>query len=96
MSAADPWLLTGAPLLASVYSLSLSDGSGIPLTKLGNQPLTVVLPLPEALKGQEVKVLAVDRNGQLDLLEAERVLSAPSSPSTLTPATWVASFSYPL
>lgn len=58
----------------AVYSLSLSDGSGIPLTKLGNQPLTVVLPLPEALKGQEVKVLAVDRNGQLDLLEAERVL----------------------
>lgn len=58
----------------AVYSLSLKDGSGIPLTKLGSQTLTVVLPLPEDLRGQELKILALDRNGQLELLKAERVL----------------------
>jgi len=57
-----------------VYELTLTDESGIPLTKLGRQKLTVTLPVPESLKGQELKVLTLDRNGQLELAASDHVL----------------------
>ncbi len=57
----------------TVYELTLTDSSGIPLTKLGSQALTVVLPLPEGLKGQSLGLFALDRNGQLEVLPVERV-----------------------
>lgn len=63
----------GLPENAAVYDLTLTDGSGIPLEKLGRQTLTVVLPVPEALRGQELKVVTLDRNGQLEAVAAERV-----------------------
>lgn len=62
------------PADLTVYDLQLTDNSGIPLTKLGKQILTVTLPLPEALSGENPAVYALDRNGQLEELEAERVL----------------------
>lgn len=58
----------------AAYDLTLTDGSGIPIIRLGQQILTVEIPMPESLRGQEVKVLTLDRNGQLEVLEAERVL----------------------
>ncbi len=58
-----------------LYEMKLSDESGIPLTKLGRQVLTVTIPLPEALKGQELKAVTLDRNGQLEAVAAKRVLS---------------------
>lgn len=66
----------GAELPAdmAVYELSLKDSSGIPLTKLGMQTLTVVLPVPEQLKGQNLKLLSLDRNGQAEALAAQRVM----------------------
>lgn len=58
----------------AVYDLQLADNSGIPLTKLGRSGLNVVLPLPEALSGQELKMVTLDRNGQLEAVGVERVM----------------------
>lgn len=57
-----------------VYELQLTDNSGIPLTKLGRSGLNVVLPLPESLSGQELKMVTLDRNGQLEAVGVERVM----------------------
>ncbi len=62
-----------APADMTLYDLTLTDDSGIPLTKLGSQTLTVVLPVPDALKGQGIKLFTLDRNGQLEALSVERV-----------------------
>ena len=44
------------------------------MTKLGRSGLNVVLPLPESLSGQELKLVTLDRNGQLEALGVERVM----------------------
>lgn len=67
-------LHTSVPEGTVIYDLSLTDSSNIPLTKLGRQLLTVTMPVPEAFGGQEVKVVALDRNGQLELLDSEVIL----------------------
>ena len=64
---------SGLPEGTWVYDMQLTDNSGIPLMKLGRQLLTVILPLPASLKGQEIRVFALDRNGQLEELAAELV-----------------------
>lgn len=56
-----------------VYDVKLSDNSGIPLTKLGRQTLTVVLPLPESMSGRDIRLFCLDRNAQLEELSAEIV-----------------------
>lgn len=58
----------------TVYNMELVDSGAIPITKLGRQTLTVILPLPENLSGQKLQVLTLDRNGQPELLAAERVM----------------------
>ncbi|MCM1058171.1 MAG: leucine-rich repeat domain-containing protein [Firmicutes bacterium] len=58
----------------AVYELQLADNSGIPLTKLGRSGLNVALPLPETLSGQELKLVTLDRNGQLEAVGVERVM----------------------
>lgn len=58
----------------AVYDLQLTDSSGIPLTKLGRSGLNVILPLPEFLSGQELKMVTLDRNGQLEAVGVERVM----------------------
>lgn len=58
----------------AVYDLQLTDNSGIPIRKLGHSGLTVVLPVPENLIGQELKMVTLDRNGQLEALAVERVI----------------------
>ena len=64
---------SGLPEGAYVYDTKLTDSSGIPLTKLGRQMLTVVLPLPDSLKGQELRLFCLDRNGQLEELAVELI-----------------------
>lgn len=64
---------TFPPADMTVYELQLTDSSGIALTKLGTHMLTVVLPVPEQLKGQEIRILGLDRNGQPEAVSAERV-----------------------
>lgn len=56
-----------------IYDLTLTDSSGIPLTKLGMQTLTVVIPVPEQLKDKNLKLLTLDRNGQAEAVAVERV-----------------------
>lgn len=56
-----------------IYDMNLADSSGIPLTKLGRQMLTVVLPLPDSLKGKELRLFFLDRNGQLEEKNLELV-----------------------
>lgn len=63
---------TELPENMHVYELTLTDESNIPLTKLGRQMLTVYLPVPEGLEEQKLKLLMLDRNGQLEAVPAER------------------------
>ncbi len=65
---------TEMPADMTVYDLQLTDSSEIPLTKLGRQILTVTLPVPEELSQEDVIVYTLDRNGQLERPESERVL----------------------
>ncbi len=62
------------PKSMTVYDLQLTDNSGIPLTKLGKQTLTVTMLVPKDARQENVLVYTLDRNGQLEILEAERVL----------------------
>lgn len=64
---------TEMPENMTVYDLRLTDSSEIPLTKLGKQILTVTLPVPTALSQEDVIVYTLDRNGQLEKLDSERV-----------------------
>lgn len=57
-----------------LYALKLTDESAIPLTKLGKQNLTVTLPVPTRFNQENIKVVTLDRNGQLEAVDAERVL----------------------
>jgi len=57
-----------------VYNLQLTDESGIPIYKLGNRKLTVAIPIPDSLKGQELNILTLDRNGQPEFLSVERAM----------------------
>lgn len=65
---------TGLPENMIVYDLELTDESNIPLKKLGQQKLTVVLPVPESLAGQKLRLFALDGNGQLETWVVETVL----------------------
>ncbi len=56
-----------------VYEMVLTDVSGIPIKKLGHQSLTVAIPVPDSLKGQSLKLLSLDRNGQPEALVVELV-----------------------
>lgn len=72
--AVDRSFRTALPENMKIYDLTLTDESDIPLTKLGRQTITIFLPVPEILKGQNLKLLMLDRNGQLEALTAERVM----------------------
>ncbi len=56
-----------------LYDISLTDNSDILITKLGKQILTVTLPVDTIFAGEQVKVVTLDRNGQLEQLPATRV-----------------------
>ena len=61
------------PVNRMIYRMSLTDESQIPLTKLGAQTMTVYLPVPDALSGQRLRLLVLDRNGQVEDVPLERV-----------------------
>ncbi len=58
---------------ASFYQLELTDDSGVPLTKLGKQKLTVTMPLPDSFADTKIRMVSVDRNGQLESVECAKV-----------------------
>ncbi|MBR1930959.1 MAG: leucine-rich repeat domain-containing protein [Lachnospiraceae bacterium] len=57
-----------------LYQMQLYDNSQIALTKLGKQELTVILPVTEELRGDNLRVAMLDRNGQLETVACERVV----------------------
>ena len=57
----------------TAFAVTLTDESGIPVEGLGNQTLSITIPLPEALAGKELQVVTLDRNGQLEGVFAEQV-----------------------
>ena len=63
-------LQSGIPEGMAIYSLTLTDESGIPLMKLGNRALDMEIPVPEGLQGRKLQVVTLDGNGQL---EAEQI-----------------------
>ena len=62
------------PKQMAAYELRLTDNSAIPLMQLGRSVLTVTIPIPTELIGQELEVVTLDRNGQLETTDAERVI----------------------
>ncbi len=55
------------PLSTMCYTFSLYEGeSGAVVNRLGKQTLEVALPLPMQMQGQELRVVTLDRNGQLE------------------------------
>lgn len=56
-----------------VYALELTDNSKIPITRLGKQLLQVTIPVPKILRTQNIQVYTMDRNGQLETVDATRV-----------------------
>lgn len=66
-------LQSGIPDGMAIYSLTLTDESGIPLMKLGNRALDMEIPVPEGLQGRKLQVVTLDGNGQLEAVEAEQI-----------------------
>lgn len=59
----------GLPMDAVCYTLRLCEGeSGVAITRLGRQELEVTMPVPVQLQGQELRLVTLDRNGQLEYL----------------------------
>ena len=57
----------------SMFDLNMIDDSGIHISKLGKQALTVMIPIPEGMNDSKPVTLTVDRNGQLEELETDIV-----------------------
>lgn len=55
------------------YQLSLTDESEIPIIKLGRCSLEFVIPVEEEFIDREMKVVQIDRNGQMEDLSSQRV-----------------------
>lgn len=56
-----------------VYDMFFTDNSGVPITKLGKQALQITLPVSESLGTKNLNLYTLDRNGQLEELEVQRV-----------------------
>ncbi len=66
-------LETSLPNDMVIYEFQLTDNSGVPITKLGKQLLEVTIPVPKIFRTQNVQVYTMDRNGQLEAVDAVRV-----------------------
>ena len=54
-----------------VFEMTLTDATDtVELTKLGNNPLTVTVPLPTEIKGNTVHAVVLDEDGQLEKLSS--------------------------
>ena len=54
-----------------IFTLSLLEGeSGVAINRMGKQALEIALPIPLQMQGQDLRVVTVDRNGQLEYLPA--------------------------
>lgn len=59
----------GLPVDTLCYTMCLYEGgNNVPITRLGKQALEVTLPVPSQLQGKELRLVTLDRNGQLEYL----------------------------
>lgn len=59
----------GLPMDTICYTMSLYEGgNNVLITRLGKQALEVTLQIPQQLKGKELRLVTLDRNGQLEYL----------------------------
>lgn len=59
----------GLPMDTLCYTMCLYEGgNSVPITRLGKQALEVTLPVPQQLQGKELRLVTLDRNGQLEYL----------------------------
>lgn len=65
-------LNSSLPKDAILYSLSLSDTSGVSITKLGKQTLSICLPIPEKWESARLRGVILDRNGQLEEVKVQK------------------------
>lgn len=57
-----------------VYDLSLYDAkTGLAVTKLGNQPMTVTVPKPKGILAKGLKVMCTDEDGQIESVDSKLV-----------------------
>ena len=61
------------PADAKYYLASLTDSSGINISKLGKQYLHIEIPVPDEWQSTHLSAVTVDRNGQLEEVLCERV-----------------------
>jgi hypothetical protein len=55
-----------------LYDLILTESTtGVPITNLGAREMLVTIPVPESLLGQDIRVYTLDRNGQLESVNAK-------------------------
>lgn len=55
-----------------LYRLSLTDTSGVNITKLGKQILSICLPIPEKWESARLRAVILDRNGQLEEVQVQK------------------------
>lgn len=63
------------PEEAIAYEFVLTDASGISITKLGKQTLSVVIPVSSAWTNRQLVCVGLDRNGQLEKIELQKLQS---------------------
>ncbi len=59
--------------IIATYGMRLTDASDIPITKLGNSLMTVIVPIPEEYSGIVLNVVGTDANGQIEVWPCDRV-----------------------
>jgi hypothetical protein len=60
------------PKNSVVYDLTLTENiSSVPIINLASQEMMVTIPVPESLLGQDIRVFTLDRNGQLESINAK-------------------------
>ncbi len=66
------------------YDIELTDKSGISITRLGHQGLTVAIPAPDGYISEKMTLLTVDRNGQLEEIKPNLVKTGEGQFITFT------------
>jgi hypothetical protein len=60
------------PKNSVVYDLTLTENtSSVPIINMDSQEMMVTIPVPESLLGQDIRVFTLDRNGQLESINAK-------------------------
>lgn len=62
---------TKLPVNIHIFNVVLTDESEIPFGRLGKNRLSLTIPLPDDLIGRNLKLVGLDRNGQIEIIPVE-------------------------